>query len=214
MASTNDPVLTWLRELVTTRGLNTAELARKAGLEKSRLKRVLSGSQPMFVEELVKISGALDLSPADMGLPQIGDAETPDIEIPEPPPPRAADPYGNHARQLFEVAFALGTTFFFAVDIDQLEDSRVPESVLQQFRDRGELIIKLEAAYHQQNDPRIEEDRIVLTLSFDQLYDCAFPWSAIRRVVFEVDWDEEVRPPEPEEETPAPGKGSHLRLVT
>lgn len=215
MAGTKDPILSWLRDLISNRGMNTAALAKKTEIDRGRLRRLLSGSEPMLVDELMKISNALELSPADMGLPQMEGVDDP-IAVSEPAPVRAADPYGNHARQLFEVAFALGTTFYFAAAIDELADSGVPEHVLKQHEGRPELVISLDAAHHRNNDPRIGEEGITLTLSFDQLYDCTFPWSSVRRVVFDVEWvDEDAPDSDPDDDEPNPsGNGPHLRLVT
>ena len=214
MSGSNDPVLRWMRDLIAKRGTNTAELAVKAGLERSRLRKVLAGKAPMLVEELMALSSALELSPADMGLPEMAD-----IEVPEPaevaPAPVVADPYASHARQLFEMGFALGCNFLFSAEVERLGDSGIPDHVLDQHRDRGEVVLSLDAAHHRNNDPRITDTEITLTLSFDSLYDCTLPWSAIRRVVFDVEVDEDdddgsdtPEPPEPDK------KGPHLRLVT
>ena len=214
MSGSNDPVLRWMRDLIAKRGTNTAELAVKAGLERSRLRKVLAGKAPMLVEELMALSSALELPPADMGLPEMAD-----IEVPEPaevaPAPVVADPYASHARQLFEMGFALGCNFLFSAEVERLGDSGIPDHVLDQHRDRGEVVLSLDAAHHRNNDPRITDTEITLTLSFDSLYDCTLPWSAIRRVVFDVEVDEDdddgsdtPEPPEPDK------KGPHLRLVT
>ena len=212
MSSTNDAVLRWLRELVQRRGLNTAELARKAGIARGRLRRLLTGGEAMLVDELMQISSALELSPAELGLPEVSE----DVELPvglSSPSPAPADgigvdPFADHARQLFEVGFALGCTFFFAARVSDLVDSGVPDAILDGHRERGELVISLDAAYHRDNNPRIADDSIVLTLSFDSLYDCSFPWSSIVRVVFDVEVEAAS------DEGPSPGPGPHLRLVT
>ena len=209
MPNPNDPLLLWLRDLIQTRGLNTAELARRAGLERSRLRRVLSGSESMLVEELMQVSSALELSPTDMGMPQLEELEMPDPRPAPPPPPDspAVDPYGNHPRQLLEVGFALGCTFYFVASVDALGASGVPQSILDHHRSAGQIVISLDAAYHRDNDPRFHDDGITLTLSFDGLYDCTFPWASIRRVMFDVEADEPVDD-EPD------SSGPHLRLVT
>lgn len=239
MASTTDPVLTWLRDLMQRRKINTAALATRTGLSRGRLRRLLSGGQPMLVDELMRISTALEISPADMGMPHLespkGD-ESPESpegdEDPEPseseggsveplhpePPQPGVDPFGNHAEQLFQIAFALGCDFLFTADISQLGDSGIPEGILEQYRHPGTLLIKLDAMYHRANAPRFHEDSITLTLSFDGLYDCTFPWSAIRQITLDVARDE----PEPEDEDEDgggdktdPGEGRpRLRLVT
>jgi transcriptional regulator with XRE-family HTH domain len=185
----SDPVLKWLRSLIQERGMNSAQVAEKCGLERQRVRRILKGSEPMLLDEMMRISDALEIQPTDMGLAA-------DLEVPEPPADAEGegedededdgpivDPYGNQPEQLFRVAFGLGCDFFFLVEADVLQDSGVPEHILAQYSGR-ELPIKLDAAYHQYNDPRYAADAVTLTLSFDQLYECTFPWSSVRQVIF------------------------------
>jgi transcriptional regulator with XRE-family HTH domain len=215
MSNRSDPVLTWLRGLLKQRGLNTAELARRTEMPKPRLRKILAGQEAMLVEELMLISTALELTPADMGLP--GGDTLPET-LPDPTEPledeedeARLDPYGNHVEQLFRAGFALGCDFMFVSAVDALEGSGVPESVLAHHRGRNELPIRLDAAYHQYNQPRYTEEGVTVTLSFDGLYECSFPWSAIDRVIFYPEpWDaggDDVS----DAETPSPGP--HLRLV-
>lgn len=214
----SDQLLTWLRELIQKKGLNTAALAERAGLPRARVRKLLAGAEPMLVDELMQLSGALDIKPGDMGLAQLDDVADDAVEGPEPLEAPAAevkvDPFGNHPEQMFRVAFGLGVDFFFLCDVAQLEGSGVPEPVLQQYAN-GELPIKLDAAYHSYNAPRFGEHGITLTLSFDQLYECSFPWSAIRQfILFPA---EPVQPETPDEapEPTEPTKGApFLRLVT
>ncbi len=211
MANVDDPVLVWLRELILKRGTNTAEVARKAELSRSRLRRVLAGSEPMLVDELVRVTQALELSSSDVGLPELGAVPEPELAAPESeaaPEGVGVDPFGNHAKQLFEVAYQLGCTFRFSARIDALQGSGVPDYVLSQYQRHGELVLQIDAAHHGDSNPRIGDDDVVLTLSFDDLYDCTIPWSAIVRVAFEVEPDEPPESDEPSDDVP------HLRLVT
>jgi len=230
MARPSDALLAWLRDLIKERGLNTAAVAERAGLPRGRVRKLLAGSEPMLVDELMKLSEALEISPADMGLPdgsgellhgedvvadglsaapkETGGDDDDDEE------PLGLDPFGNHPEQMFRAAFALGCDFFFLADVSELEDSGVPGHVLAQYEGQ-ELPIKLDAAYHSYNEPRYHDDRIHLTLSFDQLYECTFPYAAIKRFVLFPVPPEVVAAPEPpadddEERSPVP----HLRLVT
>src|SRR5262245_61398176 len=68
MARPSDPMLKWLRNLVDERGLNTASLAQKARIPRARLRKIRTGTEPMLVDELMSLSGALEISPKDMGL--------------------------------------------------------------------------------------------------------------------------------------------------
>jgi len=204
------------------RDVNTAELAQRSGIVRGRLRRLLSGSEPMLVDELMQLSHALEISPADLGLPGSDEAEVeppPDDDgeppeegvrlvsvEPQRPPSLEAVPTDNPVEPLLRMGFELGVTFLFWAHVDQLEDSGVPDQVLADHRERGELLIRLEAAFHRYNQPVFAEDGVTLTLSFDKLYDCTFPWSAIHKVIFDLE----------EEQAPStdPKGRPRLRLVT
>lgn len=216
-ARPSDPVLAWLRQLIEKRGINTAALAERCQIPRARMRKLLVGAEPMLVDELLRVSTALELSPADMGLPEAA-GEPPEAAPTDPAPPPEGprvDPWGNHPEQLFRVAFGLGCDFFFLAAADQLDDSGVPGQTLAQYRGR-ELPIKLDAAYHGYNNPRFDDGGITLTLSFDQLYDCRFPWTSIRQFILYPAPPEPGAKPEPTDEAPDEGaKGRpHLRLVT
>ena len=115
---------------------------------------------------------------------------------------------------MFRTAFALGCDFFFLAEAAQLEDSGVPGHVLKQY-DGQELPIKLDAAYHSYNEPRYHSESITLTLSFDQLYECTFPYSSVKRfVLFPVPFEAPTQPEPPPEEPEDRSSVPHLRLVT
>lgn len=202
-------LLEWLRKTIADRGLAVGSLAKKSGLERRRLRRVLGGSADMTVDELLTLTEALEVTPAEMGLADdLGEIE------PTKQQPRArgieVDPWGNHVQQLFEVAFGLGCDFFFLAKTAELAESGLPQPVLAQYEDR-DLPIRLDAGYHKYNNPRYAADGVTLTLSFDALYDCKIPWTAIHQVVFfpaiHEPNDEDVADPST---TPRPA----LRLVT
>lgn len=208
MPRTSDPVLSWLRTLIEKRGMNTAEVAQKAKLPRARVRKILTGTEPMWVDELLQISTALEVSPSDMGLPEGTPEALPESDpeaLPHVALPVKVDAWGNHPEQLFQVAFGLGCDFYFAAEVAQLADSGVPQNVRDQYRD-GNLGIRLDAMFHKANAPRYEPEAITLTLSFDQLYDCRFPWTSIQQIVFFP-----LRPEPPVQEEP---KKPHLRLVT
>lgn len=187
MSRPSEPMLAFLRKLVDGRGLTAATLAAKTGVPRARMRKILVGAEPMTLDEFAGITGALELGPADVGLADgsvpaepAGDAD-PDA-LPASPAP-VVDPWGNHPEQLFRVAFALGVDFLFVARADELGDSGVPKHVLAEHRGRG-LAIKLDAAYHSYNAPRYDDEGVTLTLSFDALYDCTFPWTAVEQFVF------------------------------
>jgi hypothetical protein len=250
----SDPLLRWMRERMQERKLSTAALAMSAGLPASRVRHVLSGQEPMTIDELLLFGKALDISPADFGaLPDglevteedtadapraakpttrpflremetieedfedelddaFDNADDEDDDEDELSPAAAVDPFGNHPRQLIEIAFGLGCDFLFLARASDLADSGVPEAVLRRY-DNREIPIKLDAAYHQYNKPIYTDETLTLTLSFDALYECTFPWASIRQVIFfPVPPEAPAKKPEPPPENVGPKK-PFLRLV-
>ena len=183
MGRPSAPLLSWLRDMLKQKGLNTAHVADASGIPRARIRRILDGTEDMTVDELMLLSDSLQLDPADLSSQAIAQAEAKaDAPVIEPEDTLGVDPWGNQPEQLFRIAFGLGCDFFFLADTTQLEGSGVPETVLKQYNGR-ELPIKLDAAYHKYNDPKYGPDGITLTLSFDQLYDCTFRWPAIKQFV-------------------------------
>ena len=167
----------------------------------------------MTVEELLALTESLDLSPADFGLDSVPEGAA---DLPLAPALSSVDPWGNHIEQLFQIGFGLGCDLLFIADASQLEASGIPAAVLAGYEGR-DMPIKLDAAYHKYNQPLYDATAITLTLSFDALYECRFPWSAIKQVIFYPLYEApeesgEDIPAAPDE--PTPSGGSHLRLVT
>lgn len=204
MSRPSEPLLKILRDLVGKRGLNNAAVAAAAGLDRGRLRKVLAGTEAMTVDELLAIGQVLEVAPEELGVGPVG------LDLPaEEPPPAAAgpyDPWANQPEQIFRMAFGLGCDFMFLAKTPLLDGSGIPGDVLARYGDK-DLPIRLDAMYHQYNDPRYETDGVTLTLSFDKLYDCHFPWAAVHQIIlFPVQ-------PEPPEEKPKPS-APKLRLVT
>ncbi|MEZ4318271.1 MAG: helix-turn-helix transcriptional regulator [Myxococcota bacterium] len=213
------PLLSWLRDMLKQKGINTAHVADASGLPRARVRKILAGTEDMTVDELMLLSGTLELDPSDLSPQAIAEAEAAaklkaDAEPPVPDEVPRVDPWGNQPEQLFKTAFEFGCDFIFLVDTARIGASGVPEAVLRQYQGR-DLPIRLDAAYHKYNDPKYDADGITLTLSFDKLYDCHFQWAAVRQVAFFP------HPPDPvgdDEDTgssdePEPGV-PFLRLVT
>ncbi|MFT4623434.1 MAG: hypothetical protein ACI8PZ_002090 [Myxococcota bacterium] len=230
MSRPSDPLLRWLREMLDKREMNVAALSQRCGIPRPRLRRVLSGGDPMQVDELLTISQALELDPSELGLAAPGELEVEGAATslsvapsgnaalkapPEEPTGVTVDPWGNHARQLLEVAFGLGCDFFFFSEVDLLADSGVPEAVLSKYKG-SRLPLKLDGAYHSYNRPRYTDTDVTLDLSFDAVYTCKFPWNAIKQVVFYPPPPSETMGDDGGDDTtePEPPKRSHLRLVT
>lgn len=213
-------MLTWLRTQLKEKGLNTGAVAAKTGLERQRVRKVLGGSEPMLVDELLKLTELLELSPAELGAAGLGlEAGGPDLAEASAEAEKndqvLLDGWGNQPEQLVKAGFALGCDFMITFDVALLENSGVPAATLQQYAG-AHLPIKLDAAYHQYNEPTFTEEGFSAVMSFDQLYRCTFPWESVKQVIFwpyapEVD----AEPPEPseEEEEPPKKRPSFLRLV-
>jgi len=261
----SEPLLELLRKVSRERGMNTASLARSASLDRTHLKHVLAGSEPLTVDELIALSQVLQLGPAELG--QVSSAaadvaeaavasdeasdeavgegdvgegdvdydgdededndEDNDIGVASPrsaalrmadeiggldPITEAADPYGNHAAQAMHLGLALGCDLHLVLDSAKIQESGVPRSVLAQFPER--LPVRLDAAFHRHHDLRFLPEAVQMTLSFDALYTCVFPWDAIQQVTIfplppELDEPEE----EPEEEPEPTSRRGHLRLL-
>ena len=60
------PLLKLILEAARKKGWNTSTLANAAGVDRSRLKQVLAGREPLTVDEMILISNAMELAPADL----------------------------------------------------------------------------------------------------------------------------------------------------
>ena len=226
-ARPSEPLLRLLRDMARQKGLNTAALAAAAGLERARLKHVLAGSEALTVDEFMTLSQALGLSAEDLGL-SAGQAgpELEDDEPDDPPPqlhavgrrerppliPSAPDPLGNHTEQALRLAFSLGCDVLFVAESSGLEGSGVPRSVLAAYPKA--LPIKLDARFHRHNDPQYLPEGLRISLSFDSLYTCVFPWAAIQQVTFfPLPPEPPDQPDDEPEDLPAGLRRGHLRLI-
>ncbi|MFT5684582.1 MAG: hypothetical protein ACI8RZ_005523 [Myxococcota bacterium] len=206
------PLLKLILDAARKKGWNTATLANAAGLERSRLKVVLSGREPLTVDELILLSNAMELAPADLVGLEVPE-ERPALAQVITPAHSAPDPFGNHSEQALKLGFALGCDIFLTMTTDMLGESGVPISVIKRFAPN--LPIRLESAYHRHNDPQYFPNGVQLRLSFDGVYTCMFPWGAVQQVTFYP-----APPPEPEPdsddsdgETDEPDNVVRLRLV-
>ena len=164
----------------------------------------------MTVEELLALTESLDLSPADFGLDSVPEGAA---DLPLAPALSSVDPWGNHIEQLFQIGFGLGCDLLFIADASQLEASGIPAAVLAGYEGR-DMPIKLDAAYHKYNKPRYTERNLTLTLSFDALHDCTFPWHAISQVAFFPLAEEPDTPPDSDGQDDEEPNRPTPRLVT
>ena len=172
----------------------------------------------MLVDDLLKLSSAMELTAADLGLPGGDDTPLLDPEASEetqievlPDFTEETGYYSVHAAELVRMGFRLGCNFMLVCDTSLLARSGVPDVVLTQHENR-QLTIQFDAAYHGYNKPQFDTQGLTVSLSFDALYECTFPWSAIQRVVFFPEIEpvpDEVlstKPPEPTEPPEPAGK--------
>ena len=213
----SEPLLLILRDFIRRRGLNTAEVALKLGIDRSALRRRLAGEEPLTVDDLMILGKLLDIQPEELAgipvaaepIPTIG----PRLALVDTQPVQedewAPDPMGNLSMQALKYGFALGIDMFVIFDTAELEDSGVPHSVLSQFKER--VPIDLPAKYHRHNRPQFEEEGFECVLSFDRLYTCFFPWTAFVQLQFKLPRDvPKAQAPPP---VPTGRPGSHLRVV-
>lgn len=221
----SEPLLVFLREFIRRKGLNTAEVALRLGIDRPSLRRRLAGEEPLTVDDLILLSRMLEIRPEDMAgvpLPSVETAPAtparPQLHLIDPQQPPGEDwtpdPTGNLSMQALKHGFALGLDMFLIFDSQELDDSGIPDSILSQFKEK--LPIDLPARYHRHNRPRFEEDGFECVLSFDRLCTCFFPWHAFLQLQFKLPRDVPRKAPPPAP-PPAPspiGKpGSHLRIV-
>ncbi|HJN75470.1 MAG TPA: helix-turn-helix transcriptional regulator [Myxococcota bacterium] len=191
----SEPILNWLRDTLKSKNLNVAALAEASGDKRGEVKKVLAGRQPLTVDQLMRWTQALELKLEELvAMP---------TELPEPAEPTVVDdsryvvdPFGMAGEQAVRMGFAMGCDFTFLALTEQLADSGIPGSVLSDPRFGSLLPIRLEAPYHKHNAPVYDARTLALTLSFDTIRTCVFPWSAIVEVRYHVE------PPDPSD---APG---------
>ena len=188
----SEPILSWLRNALKAKELNVAALAEKTGENRREIKKVLSGREPLTVDQLMGWTKALELSMEEL-------VSVPD-ELPEPAPEMVVDeerfvvdPWGIQAEQAIRLGFAMGSDFTVLARTEELKDSGVPETTLKSAAFAQLMPIRLEAAFHRYNKPEYDAHGVTITLSFDTIRHCRFPWSAIVEVRFHV------LPPDPDE---------------
>ncbi len=209
MNSQSEQLLVWFREMMDKRGISVSVLAGKSGIERKHLKKLLAGTEPMLVDELMQLSEVLEISPTDFGV------AVPQAEAPAKPPSPAGtvifdDVDADTAALLCQAGFGVGCDFMFICPSNLLADSGVPPAVLAQHAGR-DLPIKMEGMYHQYNEPVWTPTTLTVKLSFDALYACTFRFDAMTRFIF---WPMPIPEPPPElEEKPAKKPAGFLRLV-
>lgn len=219
------PLIERIQQILQQNDLSVSAASLRSGIGRVRLEAVLSGDEPMTVDELITLSESLSLSPEDFGLPMpekdslyeapdsaaLADRVSATFEVDGLELMDVLDPEASHASQLFQAGFGLGCTFVFQAEVNALAGSGVPKAILNQYAGR-ELTIQLDAAFHVHNEPVFDADGVTIRLSFDAIYTCTFPWHSIRRVIF---LPVQMEPPaeDDSEEPTEPDRPTFLRLV-
>ena len=202
-------LLAAIREAMAEHGLNSAALAKRIGQERKQVRRALGGQEEMSLSMFVQVTEALGVDPS--GLPWKSSALSPpksEKALGKASEELQLDPYGIQGEQAFRLGFSLGIDFMFVAETQQLVNSGIPSKVLENWPE--EIVLKLDAAYHRHNEPHFTPEGVGLKLSFDDLYACFLPWSAIGKVVFHLESPEPVSDGDGPVET---GTGPRLRLV-
>ncbi|MBM74869.1 MAG: hypothetical protein CMK59_05675 [Proteobacteria bacterium] len=175
------PLRQALLEMIQKKGWNTSSAAKAIDMDRKELKRMLQGKIPLTVNTMIKLGAVLDIQPEDLErLSQAPKTQPPKLQ--PLPNLRTDDLLNNQPEALIKIGFKMGMSFRFLARTDLLVDSGVPEYILQQFTPL--LPIQLDPLYHQHHNPKFQSKGIELTMSFDALYTCFFPWESIQRVVF------------------------------
>src|SRR5690606_3916405 len=82
MSAPSGPLLEWLRKLIQQRGMNSAQLATTVNLPRGRVRKILTGAEPMLVDELLVLTQALEVKPQDVGLAEGAGAEEAETAAP------------------------------------------------------------------------------------------------------------------------------------
>ncbi len=207
--ASNDQLLAAIREAMVGHGLNSAAVAKRIGQERKQVRRALGGQEEMSLSMFLQLTEALGIEPSSLPW---GSATLPPAEeersLSKASEDLQLDPYGIQGEQAFRLGFSLGIDFMFVAETGQLAKSGIPQKVLEGWPE--EIVLKLDAAYHRHNEPRFTPEGVGLKLSFDDLYDCFLPWSAIGKVVFHLETPE---PATDGDEPDQNGTGPRLRLV-
>ena len=216
MSNPSSQILDLLLDMMKKKNLNTASLSQKSGIDKKTLKRIFNDKEELTVNQLMKLSAALDLQETDfLQIPESSDdtmtsQDSAMLKSSESSTDWTPNPMGIQAEQIIRLGFALGVDILFTAETKYLENSQVPESILKKFDPK--MPIRLDAAYHHHYRPNYFDDGIEIRLSFDALYTCFFPWHSIDQVtcfVFEEEPESEKIVPLEEKTNPA----SFLRVV-
>lgn len=212
MTRPSDAVLTWLRERIDARGLKTTKLAKAIGRKTPELRKMLAGDEPMLLDDFVRLGDVLGLDADDIaGLPA-ADAAAPSMPTLAPLLPPDPDREPCQAELLFKLGFDMQIDIHVRFIESELGEWGGPDSARAAFVGK-DMPIQLMAQYHRNMDPQLDDAGLHVTLSFDTLYRCTFPWSSVRAVTFVPFAPAPPAPPPAKKPTEAAPARPALRLV-
>lgn len=231
MQAPSQYIVQGLLSVLQERNMTTSALAKATGKDKKEIKKILSGTLPLTVDDLSAFGAALNLTDTDLQQfmpnatlatsattstesdeesatdshgPQLSittNQEDVDSEINWTP-----NPVGNHSEQALRLGFALGCNLFFVANTKFLSNSGIPDTVIKQY---GEKIpIRLDSDFFHHYRPEYLSTGLEIRLSFDAVYTCFFPWESFEQITFFVE-DEPVE----EESSDEQGGQPFLRIV-
>ena len=216
----SEQLLRIIRGKLQEKKMNTAALAGQMGYARKDVKKILAGKTPLLVEDFANIARVLELeqdmfpsSSSPDGIEDDNDQSEPSVQAlhsahsEDNEPDYTPKPFENHAQQMLLFGFGLGVDILLMLDANQLDGSNIPEHIKERFPSK--FPVRLDAMYHQKMKLRIHELAFEILLSFDGLYDCIIPWSAVEQVVLFPIHDEEPS----EDSSEDHNTGPHLRLV-
>ena len=215
--SISEQLLAIIRSTLLKKKMNTAALAGQMGYSRKEIKKILSGKTPLLVEDFANIARVLELEQDLLNSTQGFSAEDQSeekiansLKTIEADEDQTVDftprPLDNHAQQMLLFGFGLGVDILLMLDGDQLDGSNIPDHIRDRFPSK--FPVRLDALYHDKMKLRTYELAFEILLSFDGLYECIIPWSAVEQVVLFPIQDDE-----PSEESSEEHTGPHLRLV-
>lgn len=232
MQAPSQYIVQGLLSVLQERNMTTSALAKATGKDKKEIKKILSGTLPLTVDDLSAFGAALKLTDTDLQqfMPnatlatstttstesdesdEATDSHGPQLSITTNQEEAVSEtnwtpnPVGNHSEQALRLGFALGCNLFFVANTKSLTNSGIPDTVIKQY---GEKIpIRLDSDFFHHYRPEYLSTGLEIRLSFDAVYTCFFPWESFEQITFFVE-----DAPVEEESSEEPGGQPFLRIV-
>lgn len=208
MSRPSDPLLAWLRQWLDAHDVSVAEVARRMQITRPRARKLVTGAEPMTLDEFVLLTQALGVDPTEVS----GAEATPAQPSPVRAVPAPVDLPDDacQAERVLRLAFDQQIDVQLRLHEPSLEGWGGPDAVREAWAGK-DLPIQLLATYHKFMEPAFTAEGFGVTLSFDRLYRCQLPWAAVRSITC-VPMPPKAAAPEPPP-APEPRPRPTLRLV-